>query len=96
MCVHSLSTLVQLKKMSVMYKSAHFAITYQLLEMSSITTPKQKQFQIFAQGTFFKGFLNENIGDLTELHNEKKKIWKLPVKGIVSVSGTCVNVYQIW
>ena len=36
--------------MSVMYESAHDAITFQLLEMSSITTPNQKQFQIFAQG----------------------------------------------
>ena len=39
--------------------------------MSSITTPNQKQLRIFAQGTFFKGFFRENIGDFTELHNEK-------------------------
>ena len=49
--------------MSVMDKSAHDAITFQLLEMSFITTPNQKQFRIFAQGTFFKGFVRENIGD---------------------------------
>ena len=42
-----------------MFKSAHDAITFQLLDMSSITTPNQKQFRIFAQGTFFKGFLWE-------------------------------------
>ena len=42
--------------MSVMYESAHDTITFQLLEMSSITTPNQKQFRIFAQGTFFKSF----------------------------------------
>ena len=37
----------------------------------------------------------ENIGDFTDLHNEKKSNWKLPVNGIVSVIGTRVNVYQI-
>ena len=78
-----------------MYESAHVAITFQLLEISSITTPNQKQFQIFAQGTFFKVFFRENIGDFTELHNEKNSIWKLRLNGTVSVTGTCVNVYQI-
>ena len=58
--------------MSVMYEPAHDAITFQLLEMSSITTLNQKQFRTFAQGTFFKGFFRENIGDFTKLHNEKK------------------------
>ena len=40
-CVHSLITRLQLKKMSVMYmyESAHVAITFQLLEISSIATP---------------------------------------------------------
>ena len=71
MCVNSLITCLQLKKMSVMYKSAHNAIIFQLLEMSSIKTPIQKQFPIFIQGTFFKGYFGENIGDFTELHNEK-------------------------
>ena len=59
--------------MSVMYQSVHDTITFHLPEMSSITTPNQKQFRIFAQGTFFKGFFRENIGDFKELHNEKKK-----------------------
>ena len=79
--------------MSVMYESGHDAITFHLLEMSSMTdtTTDQKQFRIFAQGTFFKRVL----GDFTELHNEKKSIWKLCVKGIVSVTGICVNVNQI-
>ena len=40
-CVHSLITHLQLKKMSVMYQSAHVIIAFQLLEMSSITTPNQ-------------------------------------------------------
>ena len=59
--------------MSVMFKSAHDAITFQLLEMSSITTLNQKQYRIFAQGTFFKGFFKENIGDFMELHDEKNQ-----------------------
>ena len=59
LCVHSLITRLQLKKMSVMYEFAHVAITFQLLEMSSIKTPNQKQFGIFAQGTFFKCFLGK-------------------------------------
>ena len=62
--------------------------------MSSITTPNQKQFQIFAKGTFFKVFLGENIGDFRELHNGKKSVWKLGLNGIVSVTGARVN-YQI-
>ena len=70
-CVHSLITCLQLKKMSVMYESAHDAITFHLLKMSSISEHNQKQFWIFAQGTFFKGYFMENIGDFTELHNEK-------------------------
>ena len=52
---------------------SHVTITFQLLEMSSITTPNQKQFQIFAQGTFFKGFFGENISDFTDLHNKKNQ-----------------------
>ena len=59
-----------------MYESAHDAITFQLLDMSSITTANQKQFRIFAQGSFFKGFFMGYIGDFTELHNGKKSIWK--------------------
>ena len=37
-CVHPLITRLQLKKMSVMYESAHVAITFQLLEIISIAT----------------------------------------------------------
>ena len=40
-CVSSLITHLQLKKMSVIYQSACVAIPFQLLEMSSITTPYQ-------------------------------------------------------
>ena len=95
LCVHSLITRLQLKKMSAMYESAHDAITFHLLEMSSITTPNQKQFRIFAQGTFFKRYFRENISNFTELHNGKKSVWKFCANGIVSVTGTRVNVYQI-
>ena len=45
-------------------ESAHVAITFHLLEMSSITTPDQKQFRIFAQGTFFKSFLGKILAIL--------------------------------
>ena len=73
MCVHSLITRLQLKKMSVMYESGHVAITFQLLEMNSITTPNQKQFRIFAQGSFFKWFLGKISAIFTDLHNEKNQ-----------------------
>ena len=53
MPVNSLITRLPLKKISVLYKSAHVEISFQLLEMSSNTT---KQFRIFTQGTFFKEF----------------------------------------
>ena len=52
----------------MIYQSAHVATTFQLLEMSSITTPPTKQFRIFAQG---KSFSRKNISDFTDLHNEK-------------------------
>ena len=39
--VNSLITHLQLKNMSVIYQSAHVAITFQLLETSSITIPDQ-------------------------------------------------------
>ena len=95
LCVHSLITRLQLKKMSVMYESGHVAITFQLLEISSIATPNYKQFRIFTQGTFFKGFFRENIGDFTDLHNEKKINLEVTFKRNRSATGTRVNVYQI-
>ena len=63
-CVHLLITRLQLKKMSVMYESAHDAITFHLLEMSSITTPNQKQFRIFYKVHFSKGFLGKILAIL--------------------------------
>ena len=51
--VNSLITHLQLKKMSVLYQSAHVAITFQLLEMSSITTPYQTISNILTRYKFF-------------------------------------------
>ena len=53
-CVNSLITHLQLKKKSVIYQSAHVAITFQLLEMSSITTPNQTISNICTRYKFFK------------------------------------------
>ena len=69
MCVHSLITHLQLKKMSVMYESAHVAITFQLLEISSIPTRNNME---YSHKVHFSKFFRENIGDFTDLHNEKK------------------------
>ena len=60
--------------MSVMFESEHDAITFQLVEMSSITTPNQKQFRIFTQGKKGQRVFRENIGDFTKLNNEKKNL----------------------
>ena len=49
-----LITHLQLKKMSVIYQSGHVAITFQLLEMSSITTPNQTISNIRTRYKFFK------------------------------------------
>ena len=38
---------------------------------------------MFAQGTFFKGFFRENIGDFTDLHNEKNSILKLRLNAVI-------------
>ena len=70
----------------------HFQI---LLEMSSITTANQTISNIHTRYSFQRVFFRKNKGDFTNLHNEKNQIWKFRVNGIVSVSGTHVNVYQI-
>ena len=53
--------------MSVIYQSAHVAITFQLLEMSSITTPNQTISNIRTRYKFFK----EKYQRFSGLHNEK-------------------------
>ena len=52
--VNSLITHLQLNKMSVIYQCAHVATTFQLLEMSSITTPNQTISNIPTKYKFFK------------------------------------------
>ena len=84
-------THLQLKKMSVIYQSAHVPITFQLLKMSSISTPNQTLSNI-AQGT---NFSRKNISHFTDLHIENNQTRKFRANGIVAVIGTHVNVYQI-
>ena len=67
--VNSLITLASEENV-VIYLSARVAFTFQLLEMSSITTPNQKISNIRTRYKFFK----ENISDFTDLHNEKNQI----------------------
>ena len=52
--VKSLITHLQLQKMSIIYQSVHVAITFQLLEMISITTPNQTILNICTRYKFFK------------------------------------------
>ena len=74
--VDSLITHLQLKKMLVIIQSAHVAITFQLLEMSSITTPNQIISNIHSRYKFSR----KNISDFTNLHNEKKSSLEVPCK----------------
>ena len=54
--------------------------------MSSITTPNQKQFRIFAQGTFFKGILGKILAILRSCIMEK-----------ISLEVTCKqNGFDYW
>ena len=73
--------------MSPIYQSAHVAITFQLLEMSYITTPNHIR-------TRYK-LSRKNIGDFTDLHNEKNQIWKFRVNGIIFGYWNLISVYQI-
>ena len=59
MRVNSLITHLQLKKMSVIYESGHVTITFQYLEMSSITTPNQLISNILARYIFQGVFLGK-------------------------------------
>ena len=70
MRVNSLITHLQLKKMLVMYESAHVVIAFQLLEMSSITTLNKTIFECLHKVLFQRVF-RKNVGDITDLHNEK-------------------------
>ena len=50
--------------------------------MSSITTPNQLISNIRTR-YIFQVFLRKNIGDFTDLHDEKNQIWKFRVNRIV-------------
>ena len=95
MRVNSLITHLQLKNVGNLPVCACCIITFQLLEMCSITTPNETISNICTRYTFQRDFFAKNIGDFTDLKNEKNQIWKFCVNRIVSVIGTCVNVYQI-
>ena len=89
--VNSLITHLQLQKMLIIYQSAHAAITFQLLEMISITILNQTILNIRSRYKFSR----KNTSNFTDLHNENNQIWKFRVNRIVSVIGTLVNVYYI-
>ena len=93
MRVNSLIIHLQLKKMSVMYESAHVAITFQLLEMSSITTSNQTILNIPTRYIFQRVFLGKISAILPICIMRKKS--RSHVNGIIFVTGTRVNVYQI-
>ena len=71
--VNSLITRLQLKKMSVMYESAHVAITFQLIEMRSITTLNQTILNIRTRYIFQKFFLVKTSAILPICIMKKKK-----------------------
>ena len=91
--VKSLITYLQLKKMLVMYWSAHVTITFQLLEMSSITTPNQTISNIRTRYIFQRVFFFLKMSVVLPICLMKKSIWKFRADGIVLVTGTRVNVY---
>ena len=93
--VNSLIKHLQLKNVGNLPVCTCCIITFQLLEMSSITTLNQTISNIHTRYIFQRYFYTKNIGDFTDLHNEKNQIWKFRVNGIVSVIGTRVNFYQI-
>ena len=66
LCVHSLITCMQLKKMSVMYESVHDAITFQFYHKAQPETISN-----IAQGTFFKGFTGKILAILRSCIMEK-------------------------
>ena len=74
-----------------MYESAHVEITFQLLEMSSITTPNQISTNIHTRYTLQRVFFRKNSCDFTNHHSEKKSFWKFRLNRIVLVTGTHVK-----
>ena len=70
------------------YECAHDAITFQLLEMSSITTPKSETIWNIRTMYIFKGFLEKILTILRSFIMKKINLE-------VIVTETRVNVYQI-
>ena len=94
LCVSSLITHLQLRKMSVIYKSVHVEIVFQLLEMSSITTPNQTISNVYTRYIFQRVFFfYEKISAILSICIMKKSILKFCVNGIVSVTELCVYLY---
>ena len=86
MCVHSR---LKLKKLSVMYESAHVAITFQFNTLNEIYHNTQPETILYIRTRYIsQRVFRGNISDFTDLHNEKNSICKLHVNGIISVSGT--------
>ena len=81
--------------MSLMYESAHVAITLQLLENEFYHNTQPETISNICTRYIFKWFLVKISAILPICKMKKKSIWKLRVNGIVSVTGTRVNVYQI-
>ena len=81
--------------MSVMYESAHDAITFAITWNEFYHSTQPDTISNIRTKYIFQTVLSGNICDLTELHNEKNPIWKLHVNRIVSVTGILVNVCQI-
>ena len=73
MCVHSIITRLQLKKMSVMYESAHDAITFVITCNEFFHNTQPETISNTRTRYIFQRVFIENIGDLMELHNEKNQ-----------------------
>ena len=91
MHVNSLITHLQLKKMLVMYESAQIvAITFKLLEMSSITTSNQTISNIRTRYIFSKSFFfRKNIGNLPICIMKKIKLEVLCKRKSFGYANSC-------
>ena len=89
-CQHVNNTLANEEKVGdlrVCEDCNHFAI---------ISQHPTKQFRIFAHNVIFQRvFVGIILAILPICIMKKNQIWKFCVKGIISVNGTHVNVYQI-
>ena len=88
---YTLATEENVRNVRVCACCNHFPITwnkfYRNTQLETISNIRTRY--------IFQRLFRENIGDFTDLHNEKNSILKLRLNGTVSVTGTRVNVYQI-